>query len=240
MKHSILRGIIRIFFLTIWRILLTAVLLCATLVIGAYMVFSTVFTGPSETARNMLTTVLMESAITREIPIHFLGESTVREICGSADNMGTSDPSLITVSPDLGPEDALVVPLEFGEAEIAYFTSFEEAMAACKLITPASDHAYGVGDDGILVLLDSETNPTIRNCGATLVLDGQANEGLLNGNMGYAPYTAIGQRADGMFLLVTAKFANYRDLVNIMYEYDAVNACVLGIHEHYQQLGGAN
>ncbi|MBE6551491.1 MAG: hypothetical protein E7665_05075 [Ruminococcaceae bacterium] len=70
--------------------------------------------------------------------------------------------------------------------------------------------------------------------GPILVVNGAINEGAYNGNSGFNPRTAIGQRADGavIFLCVDGRQPNslgatYKDLIDIMVEYGAVNACNL-------------
>ena len=68
--------------------------------------------------------------------------------------------------------------------------------------------------------------------GPVLIMDGQINQEAYNTNSGYNPRTAIGQRSDGtvIFLCVDGRQAGsvggtYRDVIDIMVEYGAVNAC---------------
>lgn len=70
--------------------------------------------------------------------------------------------------------------------------------------------------------------------GPVLLMNGQINEGAYNGNSGLNPRTAIGQRADGavIFVCIDGRQASslggtYKDLIDIMVEYGAVNACNL-------------
>ena len=70
--------------------------------------------------------------------------------------------------------------------------------------------------------------------GPVLIMNGTINEEAYNVNSGYNPRTAIGQRADGsvIFLCIDGRQAGslggtYADIINIMVEYEAVNACNL-------------
>ena len=100
----------------------------------------------------------------------------------------------------------------------------------------------GFNKDNVLVVAHSMTankamELNIRDgcCfGPVLIMNGQVNEKVYNGNSGWNPRTAIGQRADGavIFVCVDGRQANslggtYRDVINIMQEYGAVNACNL-------------
>ena len=60
----------------------------------------------------------------------------------------------------------------------------------------------------------------------------EVNQEAYNNNSGYNPRTAIGQRADGavIFVCIDGRQASslggtYADIINIMVEYGAVNAC---------------
>ena len=71
-------------------------------------------------------------------------------------------------------------------------------------------------------------------CGPFLIVNGKASEVLGNGGWGDAPRTAIGQRADGIVLLlvldgrrVGMQGADMNDLIKIMKNYGAVNAANL-------------
>ena len=70
--------------------------------------------------------------------------------------------------------------------------------------------------------------------GPVLIMNGQPNMEAYNSNSGWNPRTAIGQRADGavIFLCIDGRQAgsiggSYRDVIDIMTEYGAVNACNL-------------
>lgn len=67
-------------------------------------------------------------------------------------------------------------------------------------------------------------------CGPVLIKDGIANA--VSDSSGYAPRTAMGQRADGSVIFVCADGmqagslgATYQDMINILMRYGAVNAC---------------
>ena len=70
--------------------------------------------------------------------------------------------------------------------------------------------------------------------GPVLLMNGAPNEGAYNGNSGLNPRTAIGQRGDGavLFVCIDGRQASslggtYKDLIDIMTQYGAVNACNL-------------
>ncbi len=70
--------------------------------------------------------------------------------------------------------------------------------------------------------------------GPALIMDGQINTEAYNNDAGWNPRTAIGQRADGAVIMVCidGRQANgvggsYADVIDIMIEYGAVNACCL-------------
>ncbi len=100
----------------------------------------------------------------------------------------------------------------------------------------------GFNKDNVLVVAHSMTGSkamelNIRDgcCfGPVLVMDGQINEQAYNANSGFNPRTAIGQRADGAVIMLCidgrqtgSLGGTYADLINIMVEYGAVNACNL-------------
>ena len=106
---------------------------------------------------------------------------------------------------------------------------------------PGLEGFAGFTEDDVLVV--SKTNLSkakaqelgIRDgcCfGPVLIMDGQENPEAYNNNSGYNPRTAIGQRADGavIFVCIDGRQAaslggTYADIINIMVEYGAVNAC---------------
>ncbi len=70
--------------------------------------------------------------------------------------------------------------------------------------------------------------------GPVLIMNGAVNEEAYNTNSGYNPRTAIGQRADGTVILLCidgrqagSLGATYADIIDVMVEYGAVNACNL-------------
>lgn len=100
----------------------------------------------------------------------------------------------------------------------------------------------GFNQDNILIVSDTMTAEKasalgIRDgCagGPILMINGKPVEEIYTGQSGYNPRTAIGQRADGAVLFVCADGRNpesvgatYGDVIRIMEEYEAVNACML-------------
>ena len=70
--------------------------------------------------------------------------------------------------------------------------------------------------------------------GPALIINGTVNQKAYSANSGLNPRTAIGQRADGavIFVCIDGRQAGslggtYKDMINIMLEYGAVNACNL-------------
>ena len=70
--------------------------------------------------------------------------------------------------------------------------------------------------------------------GPVLIMDGIVNEKAYNNESGFNPRTAIGQRADGAVIMVCIDGrqmgsigGNFADIIDIMVEYGAVNACNL-------------
>ena len=100
----------------------------------------------------------------------------------------------------------------------------------------------GFNKDNILVVAKSMTQAEadqleIRDgCefGPPLIINGEVNMEAYNNASGWNPRTAIGQRADGsvIFVCIDGRQAGsiggtYADIINIMTEYGAVNACNL-------------
>ena len=94
--------------------------------------------------------------------------------------------------------------------------------------------------DNILVVAKSMTPEKAKELnirdgcefGPVLIMNGEVNQEAYNANSGYNPRTAIGQRADGavIFLCIDGRQASslgatYRDVIDIMVEFGAVNAC---------------
>ena len=106
---------------------------------------------------------------------------------------------------------------------------------------PGLEGFAGFNEDNILVvsktnLSQSEAeNLKIRDgcCfGPVLIVNGEVNLEAYNNKSGFNPRTAIGQRADGavIFVCIDGRQAGslggtYADIINIMQEYGAVNAC---------------
>lgn len=68
--------------------------------------------------------------------------------------------------------------------------------------------------------------------GPVLIMNGEINQEAYNSNSGWNPRTAIGQRKDGavVFVCIDGRQAGsvggtYKDITDIMIEYDVVNAC---------------
>ncbi len=97
----------------------------------------------------------------------------------------------------------------------------------------------GFNEDNVLVVSKSITAAQVAEwkirdgcCfGPVLLMDGQINQAAYDNNAGWNPRTAIGQRADGAVILVVIDGrqasgigGSYADLIDIMIEYEAVNA----------------
>ena len=100
----------------------------------------------------------------------------------------------------------------------------------------------GFNEDNILIVAKTMTAKRAKELnirdgccfGPVLLMDGVVNDQAYNENSGYNPRTAIGQRADGAIVLVCVDGrqpgslgATYADLIDIMVEFEAVNACNL-------------
>ena len=106
---------------------------------------------------------------------------------------------------------------------------------------PGLEGFAGFNKDNILVV--SKKNLTSKEAeslnirdgccfGPVLIMNGEQNMEAYNNNSGYNPRTAIGQRADGavIFVCIDGRQAGslggtYADIIDIMVEYGAVNAC---------------
>jgi len=110
--------------------------------------------------------------------------------------------------------------------------------------TPVHEQTAFVGftNDHKMVVGQGFTKETVEELdirdgcsfGPVLLMNGAINEGAYNGNSGLNPRTAIGQRADGavLFVCIDGRQASslggtYKDLIDILVEYGAVNACNL-------------
>ena len=100
----------------------------------------------------------------------------------------------------------------------------------------------GFNQDNILVVARSMTADKAMELGIrdgccfgpVLIMNGAINDIEYSSNSGFNPRTAIGQRADGSIIFVCidgrqvgSLGGTYADLINIMVEYEAVNACNL-------------
>lgn len=100
----------------------------------------------------------------------------------------------------------------------------------------------GFNQDNILVVARSMTAGKAKELGIrdgccfgpVLIMNGAINDIEYSSNSGFNPRTAIGQRADGAIIFVCidgrqvgSLGGTYADLINIMVEYEAVNACNL-------------
>ena len=109
------------------------------------------------------------------------------------------------------------------------------------------DHIYedgfmGFNKDNILIVGNSITAEEAANWeirdgyegGPVLMINGRPNLSVYDTPSGYTPRTAIGQREDGTVIFISADGrtpqslgATYADLIHIMTEYKAVNACAI-------------
>ena len=106
---------------------------------------------------------------------------------------------------------------------------------------PGLEGFAGFNEDNILVVSKSNLSKgqaeemKIRDgccCGPVLIMNGEVNLEAYNDKSGFNPRTAIGQRGDGavIFVCIDGRQAGslggtYADIINIMQEYGAVNAC---------------
>jgi len=106
---------------------------------------------------------------------------------------------------------------------------------------PGLEGFAGFNEDDVLVV--SKKNLTKKEAeelnirdgccfGPVLLMDGEVNMEAYNNKSGYNPRTAIGQRADGAVIFVcidgrqpSSLGGEYADIIDIMVEYGAVNAC---------------
>lgn len=106
---------------------------------------------------------------------------------------------------------------------------------------PGLEGFAGFNEDNILVVSktnlsksEAETLKIRDGCcfGPALIINGEQNMEAYNNNSGWNPRTAIGQRSDGAVIFVcidgrqvSSPGGTYADIINIMVEYGAVNAC---------------
>ncbi len=105
------------------------------------------------------------------------------------------------------------------------------------------EHGFvGFNQDNVMVVAKSMTGAKAMELGIrdgcmfgpVLIMNGTVNDAAYNTNSGYNPRTAIGQRADGavIFLCIDGRQAGslggtFADVINVMVEFGAVNACNL-------------
>ena len=100
----------------------------------------------------------------------------------------------------------------------------------------------GFNKDNILIVASSMTEEKAKeleirdgcSSGPVLMINGKVNWEIYESRSGFNPRTVIGQRADGAVLLICAQGRNpdsigaeYCDMIDILKEYGAVNACAL-------------
>lgn len=233
-------------FLLIWlgRLAATAVIFAVIAVLGIAMILNMIFNGPSPSARDQLTATLMEYELTAEIPGLFLDQSVVEQICQTSNALPSdiSDASLIKPDSDSRglweyyPEGIYSEELE-EDTYTGQITLMRDS-SHLDLRSGTGDHYFGFTEDGILMVTSSADSADILHissrCDNILIMDGQINTGLYNSNSGYTARSAIGQCSDGTMILVTihggtetSLGGTMQDLIDILWEYGAVNACSL-------------
>ena len=108
--------------------------------------------------------------------------------------------------------------------------------------TPPQQGFVGFNNDNVMVVAKTMTANKAKELdirdgccfGPVLIMNSTINEEAYNAKSGLNPRTAIGQRADGavIFLCIDGRQASsmggtYADIIDIMVEYGAVNACNL-------------
>lgn len=230
------KAITRCILVTVWRLALVVGAVAALALLGLHMVLQTIFCGPSEIARNELTLTLLESEKTRHIPGRYLDQAVIDAICAVENTLSAdvTDPALITMAPAELSRNEITLS---GTTYTARITLFEDASQLTVSLSGGQNFA-GFTPEGKLILSTSAAKAKAMgiagNCGHILMLNAQPNDGLFAATSGYAPRTAIGQRADGIVILVTTDGwtsdhpgATWQDLINIMTQFGAVNACTV-------------
>ncbi len=188
--------------------------------------------------------------IVRDPSSIFMGTSTEKystSIPGKRMNeaMAEADDSIIACVNagaffDNGTSDPIVGSVPAG----LVYSGGKEVWNAYHSLIPAETGGGFVGfdDNNILIVANSMTAEeaerlNIRDgCefGPVLIKNNEVNMDAYNKASGYNPRTAIGQRADGavIFVCIDGRQAGsvggtYRDVIDIMIEYGAVNACNL-------------
>lgn len=300
------------------RLLLSVFTVVALAVVSLVLVLYTIFNGPSETARSVLTMSLLEPSATKWIPGLFLGDeqvAAIRESSGTSLEDTVSDASQVIINRDSALSadsdewadypDGIRIEAYSGKTFNAHIMIIrdpsrvylgtssdnwstdipgtrinraietEGASAAINagafldngtldsavgsipgglvfaggvykgnwpqyMPSTAEEGFAGFTSDDVLVVATSMTKEEgeelgIRDgCqfGPVLIMNGEISDEVYNGNSGYNPRTAIGQRTDGavIFVCIDGRSAasiggTYKDLIDIMVEYGAVNAC---------------
>ena len=148
-------------------------------------------------------------------------KATAAVNAGAFFDNGTSDPAVGSVPEGLVIADGKVV-WNSGAAPEEGFVGFNQDNVLVVADTMTADEAMELGiRDGCCF-------------GPVLIQNGTVNHEVYNTNSGYNPRTAIGQRADGAVILLCidgrqagSLGGTYADIINIMVEYEAVNACNL-------------
>ena len=117
---------------------------------------------------------------------------------------------------------------------------FSEGVCYWQNGTPNEKGYAGFTNDDILVVAKDMTKAKAEELGIrdmcgfgpVLIMDGQINESAYNTKSGLNPRTAIGQRKDGAVIFVCidgrqtgSLGGEYADIIDIMVEYGAFNAC---------------
>ena len=170
------------------------------------------------TSTDKFTTSIPGHRITEQIEI----EGAIAGInAGAFNDDGSTSPTVGSVPQDLVVSHGKVV-WESGKAPQEGFAGFnkDNVLVVAHSMTAAKAQELNIRDGCCF--------------GPVLIMDGQLNEQVYNINSGYNPRTAIGQRADGavIMLCIDGRQAGslggtYADIINIMVEYGAVNACNL-------------
>ncbi len=220
----------------LWRLALVVTVLLLVVNVGNHLLLDALFNGPSESYRDSLALTLLASG--SDLPAKYLDSATLDKIQAAANAAcGTSDPGLVNPISGNAVESATHV--------LKSATATVEFPHTAPGILGRGSHFWGINHDHILVLSDIQEGLSklgitdIQSCGAILMLDGQPNTALLE-RSGHAAFAALGQDKNGTLIFVTttggtkdAPGATYRDLLNIMQEYGAVNACILS--ENYEE-----
>lgn len=225
----------------LWRAALAAAVFAAVALIGVCMVLSAVFNGPSITARNQLTATLLEYEKTQSIPGYFLDPATIDGICAVTDSLpaAVSDPTRIQFgAASSDGTTAETIETDRYTAELHLLHDPAQAPA----FTEEGSCFAGFTDDGVLIVAtdkeEAEALGITGRCERILIMDGQVNTGLYAAASGLTTRCAIGQRADGTLLAVTihgghrkTPGGSWQDLIDILTQYGAVNACSVTISE---------